>query len=62
MYPLELYSGPTILATRPCQPYAGFGLMLMVMVMMVNLSQSDLLELVMMGGKSEPQNVPISVE
>ena len=27
-----------------------------------NLSQRDLPELVMMGGKSEPQNFPISVE
>ena len=27
-----------------------------------DLSQSDLVELVMIGGKSDPQNVPISVE
>ena len=29
---------------------------------LTNLSQRDLPELVMMGGKSEPQNFPISVE
>ena len=36
-YPLDLYLGPKIPPARPCRLFAGFGLVMMVITMMISM-------------------------
>ena len=40
MYLFEPYPGPTVSPARPCRPQAGFGLVIMMMVLMVEVMRN----------------------